>query len=440
MKAMKHRRGLSAVLAGLFLVGCLPVHGLGAGTGETTTRGSDADTVFTITGEGLVKPTCTVTVSSDSKGNNGEATAQYAVDGITDQPQQWASKDMKTTGAGPEADQTPQWLTVDLGESVTQPVEIEAVKLWYNMKVWPMVYEIQTSSDNGTEDAWTTLARVERSPFNGAVENGSGQNIADETGNTTPATAANTDTITATSNPALVNGAAVERYVRFYVEKVNTGAPGNNVCLREIQVYAKPEQEPQEPTEEPWNLALNCPVDASGAVDNTVASNAVDGSTTTQWNTPNLKNFKITDNSKDDMEQTPQWIQIDLGAAGSTLSSVNITYVNNKVWAMEYKVQTTDTPNDADSWQDVAYVSRPSANSTLVNGDGQNIADPDTYTDTITTQSNPRLTRTTLGQYVRVYFLKTNAQAPGGDNINIREIQLMGTNPDIHPLWMWMGR
>ena len=40
MKAMKHRRGLSAVLAGLFLVGCLPVHGLGAGTGETTTAGS----------------------------------------------------------------------------------------------------------------------------------------------------------------------------------------------------------------------------------------------------------------------------------------------------------------------------------------------------------------------------------------------------------------
>ena len=420
MKAMKHRRGLSAVLAGLFLVGCLPVHGLGAGTGETTTANS-------VTGTPLVTEQCQVFVSS------GEDTAHYAVDGITNETYQWASDDMKDSNATPTDEQTPQWLTVDLGESVTQPVEIEAVKLWYNMKVWPMVYEIQTSSDNGEEDAWTTLVRVERSPFDGAVKNGSGQDIADETGNTTPATAANTDTITPDTTPALAEGAAVERYVRFYVEKVNTAAPGNNVCLREIQVYAKPEQEPEEPTEEPWNLALNRPVDASGAVDNTVASNAVDGSTTTQWNTPDLKDFKITDNSKDNVDQIPQWIQIDLGATGSTLSSVNITYVNNKVWAMEYKIQTTDTPNDADSWQDVAYVSRPSANSTLVNGDDQNIADPDTYTDTITTQSNPSLTRTTLGQYVRVYFLKTNAQAPGGDNINIREITIMGTNPDIHP-------
>ena len=269
MKAMKHRRGLSAVLAGLFLVGCLPVHGLGAGTGETTTANS-------VTGTPLVTEQCQVFVSS------GEDTAHYAVNGITNETYQWASDDMKTTGAGPEADQTPQWLTVDLGEDFTEAVEIEAVKLWYNMKVWPMKYEIQTSAVNDPDGEWTTLAQVERDPFNGAVKNGQGQNIADETGNSDPKTAVNTDTITATSNPALVDGAAVERYVRFYVEKVNTDAPGNNVCLREIQVYAK---EAEEPTEEPWNLALNRPVTASGAVDNTVASNAVDGSTTTQWNT-----------------------------------------------------------------------------------------------------------------------------------------------------------
>ena len=136
-----------------------------------------------------------------------------------------------------DAPQTPQWLTVDLGEDVTEPVAIEAIKLWYNMKVWPMVYEIQTSSDNGVADAWTTLVRVERTPFDGAVKNGEGQNIADETNNTTPALAANTDTITKTTSPALGQGAAVERYVRFYVEKTNAAAPGNNVCLREISIY-----------------------------------------------------------------------------------------------------------------------------------------------------------------------------------------------------------
>ena len=424
MKVRKHRRGLSAVLAGLFLVGCLPVYGLGAGTGETTTAGSTRYATDSITGTPLVTPECQVSVSS------GDTTAHYAVDGITNETYQWASDNMKTSNATPTDEQTPQWLTVDLGENFTEAVEIEAVKLWYNMKVWPMEYKIQTSSDNGTQDEWTTLAEVSRAPFNGAVKNGEGQNIADETGNDVPASATNTDTITTTSNPKLVEGAAVERYVRFYVEKVNTAAPGNNVCLREIQVYAKDVEEPEE---EPWNLALNRPVTASGSVQDTKPGNVVDGSSQTQWNSPDLKNFIANDTSKDNEAQTPQWVQIDLGATGSTLSSVSITYVNNKVWAMEYKIETTDTPNDEGSWQEVAHVSRASANSTLVNGQGQNIADTSTYTDTITTTSTPALTKTELGRYVRLYILKTNAQAPGGNNVNIREITIMGTNPNIYP-------
>lgn len=80
----------------------------------------------------------------------------------------------------------------------------------------------------------------------------------------------------------------------------------------------------------------------------------------------------------------------------------------------------------------MAYVSRASANSTLVNGEGQNIADPASYTDTITANSQPALGQTQLGRYVRLYIHKTNAQAPGGNNVNIAEIELMGTNPDVH--------
>ena len=419
MKVVKKKQVLSLALSALFLASSLPLQAIAADTGRDT-----KEAARTVEGTAMITPECEVLVSS------GASTAHYAVDGITRETYQWASDDMKTSGASPTDAQTPQWLTVDLGESVTQPVEVAGIQLWYNMKVWPMVYEIQTSSDNGTEDAWTTLVRVERSPFDGAVKNGSGQDIADETGNTTPASAANTDTITLDTTPALAEGASVERYVRFYVEKVNTAAPGNNVCLREIQVYAK---EAEEPTEEPWNLALNRPVTASGAVEGTTASNAVDGSKTTQWNSPDLKDFKVTDNSKDQEPQTPQWLQIDLGATGSQLQSVNITYASNKVWAMEYELQTTDTPNDADSWQRVAYVSRASANSTLVNGEGQNIADPASYTDTITAASQPALGQTQLGRYVRLYIHKTNAQAPGGNNVNIAEIQLMGTNPDVHP-------
>lgn len=239
MRSRIQPRGLSLVLAGIFLMGCLPLRGLGAGAVEAEQEGRTQEATVSVTGQKLVSSKCQVTVSSDAGGSDGQPSARYAVDGITDQPQQWASQDMKTSSTTQTDEQTPQWLTVDLGQDITQAVEVAGIQLWYNMKVWPMVYEIQTSSDNGQKDAWTTLVRVERDPFDGGVKNASGQNIADETGNTTPATAANMDTITPQSIPALAQGAAVERYVRFYVEKVNTAAPGNNVCLREIQVYAK---------------------------------------------------------------------------------------------------------------------------------------------------------------------------------------------------------
>ena len=146
---------------------------------------------------------------------------------------QWNSENMKS-GNDVNQVQSPQWLTVDLGATGS---EISQIKLWYNMKVWPMVYEIQTTDDDPTSQNvdWTTVVRVEREPFDGAVKNAEGQNIADETGNTNPGSAANTDTITTSSVPALTT-TTLKRYVRFYVEKVNTAAPGNNVNLREIEI------------------------------------------------------------------------------------------------------------------------------------------------------------------------------------------------------------
>ena len=213
---MRKRKVLALALAACLLAGILP--------GAAWAAGESAE---------LITNQCDVTASS------GQDSASKAVDGNTESPSQWASADMKTGGAAadPSADQTPQWLTVDLGADKTYPIAIDSIKLWYNAKVWPMVYRIETAASNDASAQWTTLVSVSRSPFDGAVKNGVGQDIADETGNTDPATAANTDTITKTSSPALAQDAAVQRYVRFYVEKVNTAAPGNNVCLREIQIF-----------------------------------------------------------------------------------------------------------------------------------------------------------------------------------------------------------
>ena len=378
----------------------------------------------------LVNSDCAVSVSSEQ--TSGITTAQYAVDGIFDQQQQWASGDMKAVYTLADDTQIPQWLTVDLGQTVTDPVEIEAIKLWYNMKVWPMVYEIQTSSDNGKNDPWERVVRVERDPFDGGVKNAAGQNIADETGNDTPDAAANTDTITKSSSPALADNAAVERYVRFYVEKVNTEAPGNNVCLREISIYTADEQPNLLIGEAAWNLAEGRQATASDSIENTSPANAVDGDTGTSWNSGNLKDFVATDSSRDTDSQTPQWLQIDLGAAGSNLEQIKISY-NAKVWAMDYVIQTTDTPEVDSSWKAVVSVSRPSANANVTNGSGQTIADTASNTDTITTSSTPALAKTTLGRYVRMYINKTNTQAPGGNNVNIVEFELRGTNPNIYP-------
>lgn len=191
----------------------------------------------------LVTSTCPVTASSEGTigdfNNPDQGRKELAVDGNTTDTQ-WSSANMKTGGAtaDPNAEQTHQWLQVDLGEG-TYPKAIESIKLYFNAKVWPMVYKVQTSATGGTGATdWTDLYTVTRSPFAGTVKNGAGQNIADE--------ANNVDVVTKTSVPALAAGAAVQRYVRFYVEKVNTSAPGNNVCLREIEVCSR-EAEPARP-------------------------------------------------------------------------------------------------------------------------------------------------------------------------------------------------
>ena len=175
----------------------------------------------------LVSPDCAVTVSSEAAdAGQNQGYKEQAVDGDTET--QWSSGPMKTGGANadPAAEQTHQWLTVDLGEGRNYPVAIDSIKLWYNAKVWPMVYKIQTSPTGEENGPWTDLVAVSREPFDGAVKNGPGQNIADETNNATPSTAANTDTITKSSLPALTQDPAVESFVRFYVEKVNTKAGG----------------------------------------------------------------------------------------------------------------------------------------------------------------------------------------------------------------------
>lgn len=180
-------------------------------------------------------------VIASSTANN--AGPELAVDGVKDQPQQWNSADMKDWGAasGTEKDeenQTPQWIQIDRGADA-KPASVTSIKLWYNMRVWPMEYQILTAKtsdltadpkDTSVDLAeWTEVVSVKRQSSNGFVVNGTGQDIAD--------TEANTDTITEDTNPALAKDVQLQRFVLVYITKVNAQAPGNNVNLREIEIF-----------------------------------------------------------------------------------------------------------------------------------------------------------------------------------------------------------
>ena len=171
------------------------------------------------------------------------------------------------------------------------------------------------------------------------------------------------------------------------------------------------------------NLALSRPATASSVANNCGPELAVNGVTdqSEQWNSENMKNGTVAD----DAAQTEQWLQVDLGASGAQISQIKLWY-NMKVWPMVYRIETTDTPDAADSWQTVVSVARPSVNGFVQNGTGQDIADSAANTDTITLTSSPKLDKTTLGRYVRIYIEKVNAQAPG-NNVNLREIEIYGT-------------
>ena len=174
------------------------------------------------------------------------------------------------------------------------------------------------------------------------------------------------------------------------------------------------------------NLALNRPATASSTANNCGPELAVDGvcDQSLQWNSADMKNGTVSD----DAPQNEQWLQVDLGTSGAAVSQIKLWY-NMKVWPMAYRIETTDTPEVESSWETVVSVTRPSRNGFVWNGEGQNIADEASNTDTITLTSSPSLEKTELKRYIRLYVEKVNAQAPG-NNVNLREIEVFGTLPD----------
>lgn len=142
------------------------------------------------------------------------------VDG--NQDTRWSSERMKENGISDSDSQTPQWLTIDLG---TERSTVDSITVNFYLKVWATQYRIETAA---TEDAseWTTVASVSRSSSEG------------------------TDNQTDTFAGEQLKTTELQRYVRFYFEKINVNAGGTGVSVREItingtQPYVPPVETPQ---------------------------------------------------------------------------------------------------------------------------------------------------------------------------------------------------
>ncbi|MEY8427386.1 discoidin domain-containing protein [Lachnospiraceae bacterium 46-15] len=161
------------------------------------------------------------------------------------------------------------------------------------------------------------------------------------------------------------------------------------------------------------NVALNKPAAASGVesgVENCTPDKAVDGDATenSRWAAPKMRN-SVTDNET----HTPQWLTLDLKAAGTEVETIKITY-HLKVWSTQYKIQTSETGADG-TWENV--YTQPLRDS----------GDDNAVIDTISAAS---MTNTNLKRYVRFYFERVNNNA-GGLSVSVREIEIFGTQTGV---------
>ena len=326
-------------------------------------------------GEADVFPAWNVASDRQVEVSSVEAALPGNVGGLVvdgDNETRWSCDAMKT-GTSEDQEQTPQWLVIDLEAPET---DVDSITINFYKKVWGAQYKIQTASTNDEDTEWKDVKSIEHA--SGSLADDYVEEITDV--------------------------GTLDRYVRFYFEKVNPQAAGTGVSIREIEIMGK-----QLVT---GNISLNKSVEVStveNAMPQNVGGNAVDGSSETRWSSERMKENGITDSDA----QTAQWLLIDMGTDKSEVDDIKIDFYL-KVWATKYRIETASS-KDAESWTTVAEVNRTSS-------DGA-----DNQSDTF---SGDRLLTKELQRYVRFYFEKINVNA-GGTGVSVREITINGTQPYV---------
>jgi chitodextrinase len=191
----------------------------------------------------------------------------------------------------------PQWLQVDLGSTVSIgsiTLNLPPSSSWSTRT---QTLSVQGSTDGNT---FTTIVGSATYTFNPS------------TGNAVSITLPTTST----------------RYVRLNIT-ANSGWPAGQIS--EFQIFGSGSSTPPPPPPT-TNLALNVPATSSGYVQSYTPSNAVDGNTSTYWESTN--------------SAFPQWLQVDLGTAYA-LGSVTLTLPPSSSWTT--RTQTLSVQGSTDN-------------------------------------------------------------------------------------------
>ncbi|MCU9533045.1 discoidin domain-containing protein [Streptococcus sp. CSL10205-OR2] len=277
----------------------------------------------------------------------------------------YSSARMKT-GQSETAEQTPQWLQIDLGKKA----EINSIEVDFFKKVYATDYVIESSADG--QGNWQQIShRTDLHP-NATLQDPK-------------------DTITFTQ-PVIS-----ERYLRFHFNKVNHFAGGNAVSVKEIAIMGKLfDKEPA------TNLALNKTYSSSGIETNTSYTEnlAFDGNFDTRYSSARMKTDRTATSP-----QTPQWLQIDLGQKAE-IESITLDFFK-KVYATDYVIESS--ADGQGNWQEISHRTQLQASESLE--DPQDLI---IFGTPITSQ-----------RYLRFHFNKINHFA-GGNAVSVKDIAIMG--------------
>ncbi|MFA9493468.1 discoidin domain-containing protein [Streptococcus sp. E17BB] len=287
----------------------------------------------------------------------------------------YAAPKMKEQGSSATDPQTPQWVQIDLG----QKAKLISGRVDFYRLVYSTDYEVLTASQSDAQEAdWRQVVhRTALADYGPADQS---------------------DYFT------LETPQDLDRHVRIRFNRVNAGASGYAVSVKDIRLngylLANSTTEPEKPA---TAIALNRPVTASGveAGTDTSPEQAFDGDASTRWAGLPMKKS----NRPDDM-QTPQWLQLDLGSDGK-LAAIEIDFFR-KVYATDYSLLTSATGQEG-SFRELHRSTNLAASATAAD-----------LTDRLVFEQPLAVNR-----YLRFQFNRINHHA-GGNSVSVKDIRVNG--------------